>query len=659
MPIGLVTVLLPVDTENLISKKIEIPAMKNVHFRDRFDYAFDNFLSRGTFSLILWLGVAALMVVIFFAVTLLALGVHPDHDENFGFIHSFWINLIHVMDPGTIGESEENWTLRAFMLVVTLIGIVVLSVLIGLVSNGILTKLEELRKGRSFVLESDHVLILGWSSKIFTIVPELILANENQKRGVIVILADKDKVEMEDEIKDKIGDTKNTKIICRTGNPIDVHDLYIANPFDTKSIIILDKENENSDSQIIKTIVAIVTNPERRKEPYHITAEIENKKNYEVAKMVGGDEVELILSDEIISRIMVQTSRQSGLSVVYIELMDFGGDEIYFVEEPKLVGKTFRESLFMYNDSAVIGLQYTDGSVALNPPMSTVIDEGDKIIGITEDDDTLVINPDLRFNIDQERIIGVKRKEPKAERILVLGYNHRAKYIIQELDNYVAEGSSVKICSKFDDSKTEIRRLNAQLVNIDLSFDRVDTTDRETLARLDCSSYDYIILLCYQEHFPIQEADAQTLITLLHLRNFSERSGNHYNIVSEMLDIRNRQLADITSADDFIVSDKLLSLLMSQVSENKFLMRVFEDMFDADGSEIYIKPASEYVTINKPIDFFTILESAARKNEVAIGYRIIKESKIADKGYGVYVNPVKSNKVTFSKEDMVIVISED
>lgn len=633
--------------------------MKDVRLKDRFDYAFDNFLSRGTFSLILWLGIAALMVVTFFAVILLVLGVHPDHDENFGFIHSFWVNLIHVMDPGVIGESNENWTFRAFMLVVTLIGIVVLSVLIGLVSNGILTKLEELRKGRSFVLEEDHVLILGWSSKIFTIVPELILANENQKRGVIVILADKDKVEMEDELKDKIGDTKNTKIICRTGNPIDVHDLYISNPFDTKSIIILDKENENSDSQIIKTIVAIVTNPERREDPYHITAEIEDKKNYEVAKMVGGDEVELILSDEIISRIMVQTSRQSGLSVVYIELMDFGGDEIYFVEEPKLVGKTFRESLFMYKDSAIIGLQYSDGHVVLNPPMSTVIDEGDKVIGITEDDDTLVVNASHKYDIKQERIINDLSDEKRAERILVLGYNHRAKYIIQELDNYVAEGSSVKICSKFDDSKTEIRRLNAQLVNIDLSFDRVDTTDRETLARMECATYDYIIILCYQEHFPIQEADAQTLITLLHLRNFSEQSGKHFNIVSEMLDIRNRQLADITSADDFIVSDKLLSLLMSQVSENKYLMRVFEDMFDADGSEIYIKPAGEYVTLGQPIDFYTILESAARKNEVAIGYRILKESRLADKGYGVYVNPNKSDLVSLTKDDMIIVISED
>ena len=195
--------------------------------------------------------------------------------------------------------------------------------------------------------------------------------------------------------------------------------------------------------------------------------------------------------------------------------------------------------------------------------------------------------------------------------------------------------------------------------NIHLSFEVTDTTDRETLQNMDLGQYDYIMLLCYQNYFPIQEADAQTLITLLHLRNFTEKNGQKYKIVSEMLDIRNRQLADITSADDFIVSDKLISLLMSQVSENKFLMRVFEDLFDADGSEIYIKPAKEYVKVGEPMNFYTILESAARKNEVAIGYRVIREAKEANKGYGVYVNPRKSDMFTLTDKDMVIVLSED
>lgn len=632
---------------------------KRVHFSDKVKYRFDSFVSQGTMSMIKGLGVITLVVITLFGIGLLALGLHPDHETNFNIFESIWVNLTHALDPGVLGNHDENWPFRLFMLLTTVLGLVIISTLIGLVSNGILTKLDVLRKGRSFVIEKDHVLILGWSSKIFTIIPEIVEANENQKRGVIVILADMDKVIMEDEIKDKVGNTHNTKVICRTGDPIDVHDLQIANPFDTKSIIILDKDNENSDSQIIKTIVAIVTNPNRREKPYHITAEMEDKRNFDVAKMVGGAEVELILSDEIISRIMVQTSRQSGLSVVYQDLMDFDGDEIYFEEAPALVGKTFREVLFAFEDSAIMGLQFADHTVAINPPMSTVFKEGDRIIGITEDDDTLIPNVTNPGEPNESMIVYTETTEQEAEQILIVGWNNRARYIVMELDNYVPPGSSVKVVSKFPDAEKIVHKLNERVTNISLEFEVKDTTDRTTLEGMKLEEYDYIILLCYQNYFPIQEADAQTLITLLHLRNFTEISGWKYKIVSEMLDIRNRQLADITSADDFIVSDKLVSLLMSQVAENKYLMRVFEDLFDADGSEIYIKSARDYVQVGQPINFYTILESAARKNEVAIGYRVMRLAKSSDDQYGVVLNPKKSNEFTLEENDMVIVLSED
>lgn len=604
------------------------------------------------------LAIFSLAIITIVGVLLLVFRIHPT-DHKLTVAQAFWDSLVHIIDPGVIGTDPEVWWYRAFMMFTTLLGLVLVSTLIGLVSNGILTKMHELRKGRSFVIEKDHLLILGWSSKIFTVISEICIANENQKRGVIVILADKDKVEMEDEIRDKVGNTGNTEVICRTGSPIDVDDLYIANPFDTKSIIILDKDNENSDYQIIKTIVAIVTNPDRRKSPYHITAEIQDEKNLQVAKMVGKNEVELILSEEIISRIMVQTSRQSGLSVVYIELMDFGGDEIYFVPEISMIGKTFKEILFAYEDSAIIGLQYADSSVEINPPMDTVFKAGDKIIGITEDDDTLVPNSPANIDIEENKIVYTESDHKEPESILVLGWNNRAKYIIKELDHYVQKGSNVKVISKFADAAKPVEDLADKVENIHLSFETADTTDRETLEKMQLDRYDFIILLCYQNYFAVQEADAQTLITLLHLRNFTELNGNKYKVVSEMLDIRNRQLADITSADDFIVSDNLISLLMSQVSENKYLMRVFEELFEADGSEIYIKPANQYVRIGEKINFYTILEAATRKNEIAIGYRIVKESKDAHKGYGIYVNPPKSNKISLSDEDMLIVLSEN
>jgi hypothetical protein len=48
------------------------------------------------------------------------------------------------------------------------------------VATGLDRKIENLRKGRSIVLERDHTLILGWSETIFTIVNELEIANASE-----------------------------------------------------------------------------------------------------------------------------------------------------------------------------------------------------------------------------------------------------------------------------------------------------------------------------------------------------------------------------------------------------------------------------------------------------------------------------------------------
>ncbi|MEP7379995.1 MAG: potassium transporter TrkA, partial [Chloroflexota bacterium] len=135
--------------------------------------------------------------------------------------------------------------------------------------------------------------------------------------------------------------------------------------------------------------------------------------------------------------------------------------------------------------------------------------------------------------------------------------------------------------------------------------------------------------------------------------------GESYTIVSEMLDVRNRALAAVTRADDFIVSGKLVSLMMSQLAENPDLRPVFDDIFDEEGSEIYLKPAADYVAPGQEVNFYTVLESARRRGQIALGYRLIALAEHSDKNYGVKMNPDKAQLVTFSADDKLIVIAQD
>lgn len=81
---------------------------------------------------------------------------------------------------------------------------------------------------------------------------------------------------------------------------------------------------------------------------------------------------------------------------------------------------------------------------------------------------------------------------------------------------------------------------------------------------------------------------------------------------------------------------------------------LFEDILDEEGSEIYMKPASEYVKTGVPVDFYTVTESAARKGHIAIGYK-----KIRDGATEIVTNPLKSEQTVYEKEDYMIVIAED
>ena len=621
--------------------------------RERVRYAFDNFMARGTIALIAGLFVVAAFGVI--AVTLIV-GILGFASEGTKLSDLLWDSLMRTLDPGTMGGDSGSFGFLFGMLTVTLFGIFIISALIGIINTGLEGKLADLRKGRSRVVESGHTVILGWSQEIFTVVSELVAANANLPKSSIVILADRDKGEMDDEIRGRLGRTGRTTVVCRSGNPTDIDDLEIARLDTSRAIVILSSGLDDPDADVIKTMLAITNHPRRRPEPYHIVAELHDGANLDVARLVGGDEAQLIVAGDLISRIVAQTCRQAGLSIVYTDLLDFEGDEIYFAAAPELVGTTFGEALLAFEDSSLIGLRPSGGGPTLNPPMDTVIGPGDEVIAISADDDTVRVTTEMAPVDDAALRVAVPRAGVP-ERTLVLGWNWRAPTVIRELDGYVAAGSRLTVVADLADVAPALDALGPSLANQTVDYRRADTTSRAVLDSLDVPSFDHIIVLCYSDVLDTQRADSKTIITLLHLRDMEERSGGDFSIVSEMLDLRNRALAEVTHADDFIVSARLVSLLVAQVAENAHLNAVFADLFDHEASEIYVRPAGDYVATGTEVTFATVVESARRRSEVAIGYRVLPAPGATSDGHGVTLNPPKSARVTLGARDAVIVLA--
>lgn len=633
--------------------------MQKPTLRERVRYTFDRIIAKGMVVLVSLIFLVAMAVIFLISWFVYLSNIDPD----VGLLDQFWDYLMLTLEP----DAPDNhiWAFRLVTLLVVFIGILLVSTLVGAVTASIEERLTQLRQGRSKVLEHDHTVILGWSEQIFTIIAELVVAQAHQHRSHIVVLGDRDKVEMETEIRAKVGRTGRSQVICRRGHPMEMTDLALVSIHTAHSIIILSPADDDPDSSAIKTLLAICNDPDRRPEPYHIVMHIQEQKNARVAKMVGHDEVEVVVTTDFIARITAQTCRQIGLATVYMELLDFKGDDIYFLQEPALIGKSYGEALLAYRDAAVIGIHVQGQLPQLNPPLETRIEADDTIILIAENRKSIHVLTSGTVGekgapllaVDETVLQNGRTQRTTPEHTIILGWNHCVPHIINELDSYVAPGSTVMVVAMIEAVEQVLLQRCRTLTNQRITFRHGDTVDRDFLETLPLAEYDQAVLVAYSDCLDVQHADARTLVTLIHIRDLIQQHGLHMSIVSEMLDIRNRNLVTVTQADDFVISDQLVSFFLAQIAEAKVLHAVFTELFDAEGMEIYLKPATDYVKAGAPVNFYTLVVAASRRHETAIGYRLQRDAHDPTKSYGVVLNPCKSTQVTLSEADRLIVIA--
>jgi len=602
------------------------------------------------------LALGTTLLVLASALMLTQLGIHSAEDPPSGFAESLWIALTHVLDPGTVSR-DQGWAFRSLMLVVTLGGIFSLSCLISILSSGLQDRLDELKRGKSAVVEDGHIVILGWSPKIFIILNELILANSSRFDNCIVVLAEREKLEMEDELRAKVMERRSTRIVCRSGNPTDPSDLERVNPYAARAIIVLAPESSHPDAECLKTVLALTKDRDREGHElaYHIVVELRESEHLHLARIVGKDRVELVVADDLVARMIVQATRQLGLSIVYSELMDFEGGEIYFHSAPVLEGTSYAEAILRFENSAVMGLQKASGEVTVNPDPDTHVEPGDRVVLLAEDDSKIVVSS-LVPPPAASPPPGLATVPARPERVLILGWNEKAPIILRELDRYLPKGSALTVVSSYDVGPLFDEQL-PMLRHLTGEYWTSPTSDRMVLEGLDLGQFHHILVLAYRNHLDPQECDAQTLMTLLQLRDICDRLGLKPGLLSEMLDLRNRELAEVTNADDFIVSDRLVSMVISQVTENRAVMRVFEDLFRREGSEIYLMPCEYYALPGSPTNFYDICRAASARHETAIGYRRQSQRRDASQGYGLHMNPKKSETLILEAGDEVVVVA--
>ncbi|WP_371618281.1 NAD-binding lipoprotein [Streptomyces sp. NBC_00454] len=642
--------------------------------RLRLQYRFDHLVSGGTTALIGWLALACLAVVVPASIVL----VWSDRAAPAtlaGRLAAVWVSVGQTLKIGG-AVGSPLYVLASVAL--ALVALLFVSTLVSLITTGINRRIMSLRRGHSTVLETGHTVVLGWSDQVFPVIGELVAAHANQHRSAVALLAPQDKVWMEEEISARTGDSGRTRIICRSGSTTDPAELCRMSPRTAKAVLVLPPTGDTGDAHVVKTLLALdaaVPGPADRAAV--VVAAVRDSRNHVTARLAAGPAGHVLCVDDIIARLLVQTTRQPGLSLVYSELLDFAGDEFYPVAAGDLAGRAFGEALLSFATSSAVGLLHADGSVTLNPDPATVIGPADRIIAISRDDDTAV-RADVASHVREDAIVTAGPGTDRAERLLLLGWNRRAPLVIEQLDQYVSPGTTLDVVALGEYAATRgDRSVSAARSRLEVTFHEGDITDPLTLAKLDVPSYDGVIVVGETEPGapeapgtpdapvaalapvtdPQARADDRTLVTLLHLRAIGEAARRELALTTEMSDDGNRLLAPARDGADFIVSGRLISLLMTQISESPYLAQVFEELFKAQGHEFHLKPASDYVRAGSEVPFATAVESARRRGECAVGYRL-RALSATGPDYGVRINPDKRRPVRLSAEDWLIVLAE-
>jgi hypothetical protein len=671
---------------------------------EKFSYWFDNFFATNPMA-----KPYTLTAVNVIFMTVFAFFFHIAGSQDGDWAENFWMGFTFAADMAETDHGGpfpywHQWIFRAMNLSFSFGGAFVFGLVINFLSDFINSKVEGLKQGKSNVIEQGHTLILGWNDRILALVSQLCQANESEGGLPIVILADRDKVEMDEWMMDALEpeDRRGSMVITRGGSRIEAPPLLKCAVTYARSICILSEgsDPDEADAAIVRTTLALTAGLPKEKCPRcHFVIELQDVDNADVAMLgvadqtVAADTVIPVVAHDIIGKLMIQCAREIGLSMCFANLLCFDGSECYFETWPSLTGLTFREACYCFKDAVVLGVRFTDQHcrdnglsrpVALNPPGDYIIQDGDRILVLAEDNDTYEAGAS---NETPRTPVPPFELPPKApENILLCGWRRDFDDMITELDKWVPTGSHLTLLNDIQDPDEELDPVAyqkqclaagglADLENIkQVDFLHGDPTNIKVLdglggktGGLAIEHYNSIILLCLESDAAGMSADSRVMVSMLVMRHLQTSRGVEDNVlVSEIRDVRTNALMNLTKCSDSVVGNELIAMMIAQISEDRDNGYVMEDLFSEEGMEMHIKDIRLFVAPEEALNFWDLVGRCQLRNMIPIGWIRksepgYEERETLDKA--VINPPNKDEKLRWKGADkggdLLIVISED
>jgi hypothetical protein len=660
---------------------------------EKFSYWFDNFFATNPMAKMYVLCVVNVVFMVFFAVCFhLAGSQGGDWSENFWMGFTFAADMAED-DHGGPFPYWKQWMFRMMNFTFSFGGAFVFGIVINFLSSAIDDRVSGLRKGKSKVIESGHSLILGWNDRILSLVEQLCQANESEGGLPIVILAPQEKEGMDEYFMDALDAEarRGSKIVTRGGSPIEVSALLKVAVQYARSIVVLSMgdDPDEADAQSVRVTLALTGALSKigKAPSCHIVLELQDVDNADVAMlgvvapMVPEDTVIPVVAHDLMGKLMIQCAREIGLSKCFAGLICFDGSECYFSAwnsgeghyDDGMTGKTFMDACYRFFDAAVIGVKFanlddpkvaeaqgiTPGSgeairpVMLNPSGDYVMQYGDKILVLAEDNDTYQYGP----SNDPIKTPVPEHKLPPTvpEKILLCGWRRDFDDLITVLDSWVPHGSTVTLFNSKDEEsmKVELQRgglewdaaSNCPKMENITAFEYItgDPCSGKHLERLGpkqnegepedrmmsggvpsqyrVENYDSILMLSEEGKAAGMSADSRVMVSMLIMRHLQDVRGVQSRIlVTEIRDPRTQKLMGLTQCSDSVVGNELVAMILAQISEDRDIGYVMEDLFSEAGNEMHIKDVRLFVAPDELLCWWDLVGRCMQRNMLPIGW---------------------------------------
>lgn len=550
--------------------------------------------------------VIAMMLFINVLVLIIAAIIALIIDDTFEtFVEAFALGSITwLLSPNSIMVIENPQTL--FLAVLVLItGIVLFSgTIIALITNALKDYFERKQTSSGKIYLRSHIVILNWNNKIPELVADLLnVKGLASRRLSVIILSDVNRHEAEEKIRSAMMQTgvkkqtmKRLDCLIKHGNPLNHSELRDISIEQSDTIIVMNKEPlsvtddqlSKGDLNIIKIMLtlgqlsiskstSILTEVKQfatKEKVLALRDTVMSLKDYSIVP---------ICFDRRLGQIMAQTIIHAMIEDVYLALFSFKGAQVHYVENTTIedVLQTSSHAIpLKRTEHGVFVLTAAYATKTLRHEKSLQASKGVKLHSIQENHDRHVI------------IVGDNNKRPFIDYAF---QSYERLYNSHFTVEHVADDAIESLGKRLNDSKTPV----------------------------------YVLLLS-DETVPADQLDANVMNNLLYLRHALDNDNVH--IIVELLDPKNDALIRDFDIDNTIISNKIVSLLLGQLSMFPKTEVFYDDLLSIephetgkDNAAIVILEAEAFFKASFPLVYASITQlsldiyEASNKKLVPLG----------------------------------------